>query len=199
MQTMYELPEPRWSCRGELSIASGRSYRVYQPFRDDEPFAEPWTLVPQEPRSQMTSPFGSVRGRKEALKEPVTPRDVSVGMQLSVHPSRTYSPASMRRFTLDKSPAPDATPRPGHVALRPESEVSEKRGRAFHKGEQKTFSRSLSRSKLSYDERSSRRVITDDISMAIRRRVLKGYGLENVCLCLFFECIYLHLSFSDGA
>ncbi|KAF8493614.1 hypothetical protein JB92DRAFT_2998338 [Gautieria morchelliformis] len=179
MQTMCDPPQPRWSSRGELSIASGQSYQVYQPFRD-EPVAEPWTLVPHAPRSQMTSPYGSVRVRKEGSKEPVNSRDVSGGMLLNVHSPRTYSPASMKYFTLDKSPAPDATPRPGQFLLRPENEPSEKRGRPSQKEEQKTFSRSLSRGKLSSDERSSRRVITDDISMVIRRRVLKGYGLENV-------------------
>ena len=204
MQTMYDPPEPRWSCRGELSIASGLSYQVYQPFRSDEPVPEAWSIVPKDPRSQMTSPYGSLRGRKEALEEPVTFRDGSGGMQLNVHLSRTYSPASMRRFTLDKSPAPDATPRPSRFALRPENELSEKRGRSLQKGEQKkSFSRSQSRSKLSSDERSSRRVITDDISMVIRRRVLKGYGLENVGLpwflkftpiFIFLRCSIMHKS-----
>ena len=182
MQTMYDPPQPRWSARGELSIASGRSYQVYQPFRDEEPIAEPWSLVPHEIRSQVTSPHGSVRGRKEAketLKEPVAVGD-GPSVLLAVRPSRTYSPASMRRFTQNKSPAPDATPRPGQFALRPENELPEKRGRAFQKGETKTFSRSLSKSKLSSDERSSRRVIIDDMSMVIRKRALKGYGLENV-------------------
>jgi SEA/GATOR complex protein SEA4/MIOS len=183
MQTMCDPPQPRWSSRGELSIASGQSYQVYQPFRDEEPVAEPWTLVPHVPRSQMTSPYGSVRVRKEGSKEPVNPRDMPGGVLLNIHPSRTYSPSSMKHFTLDKFPAPDATPRPGQFLLRPENEPSEKRGRTFQKEEQKTFSRSLSRGKLSSNERSSRRVITDDISMVIRRRVLKGYGLENVCLC----------------
>jgi SEA/GATOR complex protein SEA4/MIOS len=186
MQTMYDPPQPRWSARGELSIASGRSYQVYQPFRDEEPISEPWSVVPHETRPQVTSPNGSVRGRKEAKeasKEPISLGDGS-SVLLAVRPSRTYSPASMRRFTQNMSPAPDATPRPGQFALRPENEPSEKRGRAPQQGETKTFSRSLSRSKLSSDERSSRRGITDDISMVIRRRALKGYGLENVCLLL---------------
>lgn len=182
MQTLYDPPLPRWSSRGELSVAAGKSYQVYQPFRDDEPISEPWSVVPQEPRSQVASPYGSVRGHKEAAKDPTNLGDMSSGTVLNIRPSRTYSPASMRRFTLNKSPAPDATPRPGQFALRPENELSEKRGRGLQKGEPKTFSRSLSKGRLSSDERSSRRVIVDDISMVIRRRAIKGYGLENVCL-----------------
>ena len=182
MQTMHDPPQPQWSSRGELSITRGRSYMVYQPFRDEEPIAEPWTVVPQEQpllRTGVPSPHHPGRGSNDLPTLGDTPEDPLSSVTRHI---RTYSPASMGRFPLDRSPAPDATPRPGKFTLRPETDTAEKRGRTYYKPELKTFSRSLSRGKLSSNERATRRIIMDDISMVIRRRVLQGYGLDNVRL-----------------
>lgn len=196
MQTMHDPPQPQWSSRGELSIGLGRKYQVYQPFKDEEPIVDPWNVVPQEQRSRRTSPLTSLRDRREVSRGPVASEKVPTGdsrniLNLSI--SNTHSSVSMRRIGLNKSPAPEATPRPGQLRLRPDADSADNRGRVDGKFELKPSRRSLSRGKLSTDERSSRRVITDDISMIIRRRVLQGYGLENVRI---HRCIRVsHLSF----
>ncbi|KAF8530402.1 hypothetical protein BU17DRAFT_36281 [Hysterangium stoloniferum] len=183
MQTMHDPPQPQWSSRGELSIGAGRTYQVYQPFNDEEPISDPWNVVPREQRSRKASPFSSIRGRREASKAQILSEKFPAGESsnvLNLDITNTYSSASMKRFGLDISPAPDATPRPGQLELRRDVNPADSRGKPDGNVESKPSRRSLSRGKLSLSARATRRVITDDISMVIRRRALQGYGLENV-------------------
>ncbi|KIJ49393.1 hypothetical protein M422DRAFT_777349 [Sphaerobolus stellatus SS14] len=201
MQTLYDAPLPHWSSRGELSIGSGKSHKFYQPYRGEIPAPDPWNIVPPPPPLAVGgsggSPFGSVKGRQVSGltvaqsqaqgQERGMPSNM-LGIQTQTQGSQSLN-VSARRSPFEKSSAQDTTPRPGHLALRPEQqyEGQERRGRTTAdfegQGQKVTITvgpRSSSKGKLTSDERTSRRVVMDDISMVMRRRAIKGYGLENL-------------------
>lgn len=185
MQTIRDAPVPHWSARGELSVNFGRGYRVYQP-RDEE---------------DTEDLAGSLSGLSFRGKDKKTGRQ----KQGDIHAASR--PASLKRFPLSNS-TPDLlqTPRPGALMLVVEKDADphENRGRTtiaadaytahipthgqsfgFASASAPRSRRSISKGKLSTGERSSRRTIMDDVSMVMKRRVAKGYGLDSVR----FSCI----------
>lgn len=184
MQTMRDAPQPHWSSRGEICIGSGKSSLFYQPYLDESPAPDPWEVVPTEPHAQTASPFGSVRGRRDVLNEAAIIDVHASSNLLGISYSGVNTPGLRKRFPSDRSPGPDATPRPGQLLLKAEQESHERQGGNQEQVELKSIVRFSSKGKLSSDGRTGQRTISDDISMVIRRRVVKGYGLENVCIFL---------------
>lgn len=179
MQTLHDTPVPQWSARGELSVSSGKGYKVYQP-KDGE-----------EVEDMIGSLSGlSVRGRDKKLGQQG---------QSNLHSAFTHGQpsrsSSLKRFPFGVDV--QQTPRPGALTLVVEKDITtnESRGRTAiaadsysakvpNRGAASAAAsrsrRSGSKGKLTTGERTSRRAVINDVSMVMKRRAIKGYGVDSV-------------------
>ncbi|GJJ06539.1 hypothetical protein Clacol_000731 [Clathrus columnatus] len=176
MQTLYDAPIPQWNALGELSVSAGRGCRVYQP-RDEKDVED------------MSGSFSglSVKGKERKMQDTVS------SALAHTHPSR---PTSFIRFPLTPTGTDiHQTPRPGALNLAIiDTGHTETRGRTtvavdthstqvpihgLSSAPASRSRRSISKGKLSAGERSSRRAVMDDISMIMKRRAARGYGVDN--------------------
>ncbi|KZV83686.1 WD40 repeat-like protein [Exidia glandulosa HHB12029] len=190
-------PDPHlvaWSARGELGIELGRRWRVFQPVLGVDGQPRPWdTPAPtSEPAlringsSKLPTTFG--RGDDDGFPAlPPAPHRLAPPRPQA----QLYSPASIARIPLERGPG-DATPRPSASAPLPEDTTSlhptrfnahfASPGRGMkvshsRKASKSPAPRASSKSRVPSGQKSSVRVVRDDISVVMRRRVLRGYAL----------------------
>lgn len=195
-----------WSSRGELAIGVGQTYRMISGFQESEPPPEPWDIpstsnpYPSESvaRSDITREESVVRGRGKRNSNttsfgrgdedgfPALGSDSGKGPAnlAATRPgkSRTYSPAAFRNYNFERSTEREVT------AEDPKSGVVDHLGHS---------SREISRARSRRDKSASRgrkqgarviqQVVEEDISMVMRSRVIRGYGLNNVRDSLCFS------------
>lgn len=203
MYAMHDAPKHAvWSARGDLTIGAGTTYKVISGFSDPEQPPEPWDIaIAPSIHGSIRGEEKSLdrRGRAKTSKTQTHlnsserpgfgrgdkdgfPALASSGRESSLTAtrhikSRTYSPASIRRYPLDHSKSNLASHAPTSDAVR--SGASS--GQAAFKGlKEKQMSRSLSRSRRQVMERGVSGVVEGDISMIMRERVIQGYSSANV-------------------
>ena len=215
-----------WSVRGELAMGIGRSYAFIPAFHEPDPPPEPWEtdLVFPPGTTQHPTPHSverpllddpPLRGRGHATPPtfgrgdedgfpalPVSAKTKTAQANLAAtrpNPIRAYSPAALTHTHFEHGAAApakrvDVSPSPARVdaALRAalgKSRAVPRRSRA-----------SSPMWGLSA-EMTMQHVVEGDISMVMRKRVIKGYGLLSVRVQIFFfntdfGCIHSFVSLS---
>lgn len=188
-------PDPHtiaWSARGELGIELGRQWRVFQPVLSADGQPRPWdTPAPaSEPlwRANGSTKLPTTFGRGDDDGFPALP---AIPPRLAPPQPRAqiYSPASIGRIPLERGPG-DTTPRPGTTialpdalspveapATTPSTRFASLAPKGPRKASKSPAPRASSKSRVPAGQKSSVRVVRDDISVVMRRRVLRGYGL----------------------
>lgn len=198
LYAVHDTPKQvAWSSRGDLIIGAGRSYRVLSGYQEDDDPPEAWNA---HSSGHYQRPLGSASRSRSRQARGSSPRDHSHGnaarsdrdkdnsLPLSrgspftnSSPSdntggKTFSPASLRNYTYnDQSGSsgdfvPPIEPRPKVT-----TERSKRRGRS-RASPQKNSDLEVKRQTL----KIMSDIVEDDISMTMRRRAIRGYGLTNV-------------------
>lgn len=184
-----------WSSRGDLLVPLGKSLRVLPGITETEPPPEPWDILVQPTHSVPGSKSHSVdrlsvrrRGVSESgTKTPPPPmfgRGDEDGFPALSAPSRSRTPAtpevanSAKSLAYSPVDAGKGRPRNGS-AYRSKLDPSI-RGREINAKRTSTrYHKDLSGWKQQTGT-SVLHLIKDDISMVMRKRVIKGYGLADV-------------------
>lgn len=184
LYAVYDAPKQvAWSARGDLAIGGGRSHKLIPGFQDKETSVQPWD-VSKPTDDQFTSggwpkatsleftnnrraddglPFGSQGGSGNGKQSK----------------SRTFSPASFRHYPLEPSAVRGDPSAPTERA----PEQPARRTINHEEGKKKVDKPATSKSKK-HSLRAVHQIVEDDISMVIRHRVIRGYGIKSVCLRL---------------
>lgn len=208
LYAVHDTPKPTpWSSRGDLGVALSCSYRVFPGVRDLSPPPEPWNIqlhssVPgskaqsadrhaakeesisrgRTAHTDMRSPPLFGRGDEEGF--PALPVKTPASLPTSKPSrSRTYSPAALRHLQFEHSALARQQPRRHPAAsdtIAPPSTMAETlslnggspseqyhHDHVHHGGKIKT-------------ERALQHLVEEDISMIMRQRVVRGYGLTSV-------------------
>jgi hypothetical protein len=181
LYAVHDAPKQAiWSSRGDLSIGIGTSFTFLSGFaRELEPPVEPWSI----PRSDsITRDESSVRDRKRMSVAPTFGKSTEDGfpslnetiVKLKA-PARAYSPASPRmhqRVSLQGGQPVYVD----HGDPEPETngETSKRRKR---RSRQRDSSGSRGRKQ---NMKTINGIVEEDISMVMRNRAVRGYGLNNV-------------------
>jgi hypothetical protein len=196
-----------WSARGDFGVGTGHGLRIVSGFNEDSPPPEPWDIQTPTPHPHLTTVSSSSRSRSRQPREasaargrskpssiappappfgrgdddgfPALNRSLSaLGMADSAitrsSKERTYSPASLRNYNYRFGPR-ETQSRFVQGSRHVNSETS--RGRSRRSNDQND----------SRPRKQSLNTITliaeGDISMAMRQRVIRGYGLGKVRFC----------------
>lgn len=186
LYAVHDTPKQvAWSARGDLAIGVGRSHKLIPGFQDKEISLQPWD-APRTTDDQFAS-----GGRPSAISPEFTDsrRDAD-GFPSSVQESsgngkqsksRRFSPASFRHYPLELSAVRGDASAPAEGTLEQPSlhAVSNEEGkkRALRTQVDKP---ATSRNKK-YSLRAIYQIVEDDISMVMRHRVVRGYGIRCVC------------------
>ena len=199
-----------WSSRGELAMGAGQTYRMIKGFRESEPPPEPWD-VPLTPnphpsgsiaRSDIAREESVIRGRgkrnniapfgrgdgddfpalgSDSGKDPANLATIRLGK------GRTYSPAAFKNHNFERSAERSVgEDLKGGVVDRsaPPREIFRARSRRSLREKSASCSRKPA-------TRAIQQVVEEDISMVMRSRVIRGYGLNNVRRSLFLCVSYI--------
>lgn len=209
MHEIHDAPKHTiWSSRGDLALGAGTHFRIFPGYCNDKPPPEPWelkgyaeddvghvgTTSHQDDGSRPQSHDGN-----DVRRTARQPRrdDSNSGLRASslitakMSEGRTFSPATIRRYTLDTgSPLP-----PGREAERSGSDsagmpakgtanvpgvsLNDKR---TDKSPRQIRGGSVLGGRIRNFSKSAPSIIETDISMIMRSRVLRGYGLFCVSL-----------------
>ena len=201
LYAVHDTPKQApWSARGDLAIGAGRSYKLINGFRDDEPVPEPWDLPTSQhhatrteslARSDRTREESVIRGRSRhflgdeeafaVLGDSATAAPTNLAASRPGK-SRTYSPASFRNYHYEHSAEPVAAHVDAKAPLRTGNVDQLARGhRDTSRARSRRSAREKSASRVPKDTRGIHRLVEEDISMIMRDRVIRGYGLSNVC------------------
>ncbi|KAF7331667.1 zinc-ribbon-16 domain-containing protein [Mycena kentingensis (nom. inval.)] len=179
------------------SVVAARRRTVISPFGtqpplfgrgDEDGFPALGTASPTQSRTRTASPASGSRRTGTAATRPSSIAQTTQ--------SRTYSPASMRRYPYGESSTTQSTTQKSRSLsrARPNSLVSTTNSGSLVSGpnQQKLTlppkksspqrARKRSRSRIRSDSRTIRgveHVVEDDISMVMRRRCLRGYSIGN--------------------
>jgi hypothetical protein len=174
LYAVHDTPkQASWSARGDLIIGAGLGCKVLPGFEDRGVPPQPWDIRIEETATSW--------GRDKSTSLPAFGRGDEDGfpaLESTTAPSkpakvRTYSPASFRHFPLDQSELSASPSSVGaQTAARAEA-VEKPKSNGHRQGGEK----SLSRGKT---YRNVHQAVEDDISMIMRRRTIRGYGLANV-------------------
>ncbi|KAF7980728.1 hypothetical protein HWV62_36737 [Athelia sp. TMB] len=199
LYAIHDTPKQApWSARGDLAIGAGRSYKLISGFRDDEPVPEPWDLPTSQhhatrteslARSDRTREDSVIRGRSRhflgdeeafaVLGDGVTAPPTNLAASRPGK-SRTYSPASFRNYHYEHSAEPVAAHVDVKAPLRTGNVDQLARGhRETSRARSRRSAREKSASRAPKDARGIHRLVEEDISMIMRDRVIRGYGLSN--------------------
>ncbi|KAG1812241.1 uncharacterized protein BJ212DRAFT_1448295 [Suillus subaureus] len=173
LYAVYDTPkQASWSARGDLVIGAGLGCKVLPGFEDRGVPPQPWDIPVEETTTS--------RGRDKTMSLPAFGRGDEDGfpaLESKTTPSkpvkvRTYSPASFRHYPLDQSELSTSPSNVGtQTAARAEAVEKPKLN-----GHQQGGEKSSPRGKTL---RSVYQAVEDDISMIMRRRAIRGYGLAN--------------------
>ncbi|KAG1739334.1 hypothetical protein EDB19DRAFT_1828902 [Suillus lakei] len=174
LYAVHDTPkQASWSARGDLAIGAGLGCKVLPGFEDRGVPPQPWDIHVED----MTAG----RGRGNTVTLPAFGRGDEDGFPAldgKADPSkpvkaRTYSPASFRHYALDHSELSVSPSSLGaQMAARPEDVGGPKLN-----GHQQVGEKDSPRGKNS--AWSVHQAVEDDISMMMRRRTIRGYGLPN--------------------
>lgn len=169
---VHDTPkQASWSARGDLVIGAGLGCKVLPGFEDRGVPPQPWDIRIEETTTS--------RGRDKTTSLPVFGRGDEDGfpaLEGTAAPSkpvkaRTYSPASFRHYPLDQSELSASLSSVGAQTTARAEAIGPKSN-----GHQQVEEKSSPRGRTS---RSVHQAVEDDISMIMRRRTIRGYGLEN--------------------
>ncbi|KAG0707015.1 hypothetical protein DFH29DRAFT_1016546 [Suillus ampliporus] len=171
---VHDTPkQAAWSPRGDLAIGAGLGCKVLPGFQDRGVPPQPWNLQIQDTTT--------TRGRGKTASLPIFGRGDGDGfpaLEGRKSPSkpvkaRTYSPASFRHYPLEHSDlSASLSSASAQTAARPQT-VEEPKSKGHRQGVEKSSPKAKS------SIRSVRQIVEDDISMMMRRRAIRGYGLAN--------------------
>lgn len=175
-----------WSARGDLAIGVGRSHKLIPGFQVRETSPQLWDVPktiddqfasdgrPQATNSEFTD------GRWDGDVFPLGAQESSgVGKQSK---SRTFSPASFRHYPLEM-PAVR-----GDASMLAERTPEQSSRRIAGNEERKKKSLRIQVNKPITTPRNRKsplravyQIVEEDISMVMRHRVIRGYGIRDVC------------------
>lgn len=201
LYAIHDTPKPTlWSSRGDLVIGAGESFKVLSASLDEEDIGrEPWDI--QGPPSQHRPPSKDSRSRSapDTAEEPLRGRGRARGFPADPIPlplfgrgdeegfpalgkpsnlavgkpgqTRHYSPASLRQYGQK-----DRSLSTGRFAQAPKPTrsaplMSPPQGRKHAASRDSSVSKHF---------KAVSNVVADDISMIMRRRALRGYGISDV-------------------
>lgn len=201
---MHDTPKPTpWSSRGDLGVALSCSYRAFPGVRNLSPPSEPWDI-------QLHSPAPGSKAQstdKSAVKEASISRGRTANTDISPLPlfgrgdedgfpalpgriptsktgrSRTYSPVALRHLQFEHSALARQQPRHRPVA----SDTTTSRSTL---ADTLSLNGGSTPQKYHHDyahhggkpttERTLQHLVEEDISMLMRQRAVRGYGLTSV-------------------
>jgi len=187
LYAVHDTPKQvTWSARGDLAIGVGRSHKLIPGFQDREISPQPWD-VPKTIDDQFASdgrPRATISefadGRWHGDIFPLGAQESSgIGKQSK---SRTFSPASFRHYPLEMSTVRGDASMPAERTLeQPSRRIvgnEERKKKTLRiQVDKPTTSRCSKKPPL----RAVYQIVEDDISMVMRHRVIRGYGIGNVC------------------
>jgi hypothetical protein len=167
----HSAPSEKDSSRSRSGLARDESLRRGRAGKSGHIIA-PLPVVPSPPPL-----FG--RGDDGGFPALVTPTGLS-----ATRPGkpRTYSPASMRKF--GNAERDDFGSRRRSLSAGPPPTVQKVRGESQSRGRDSSpsIARRKHKGRLEGKTKGINHIVEQDISMIMRRRVLRGYGLSKVCL-----------------
>ncbi|EGO25930.1 hypothetical protein SERLADRAFT_415303 [Serpula lacrymans var. lacrymans S7.9] len=209
LYAVHDTPKQiAWSSRGELLIGAGLSCKVIAGSHETEAPPEPWDIpvatqrqfgfsgetgtLSEAPLNEESSFRGRTlratfgRGDEDGFPALITGSNkISSSRPIK---TRTYSPASIRRYQLEAGTAGDGNElKPasraagpgdqrlitnGEVALSKDGEGMRAKNHRVHGDKSTSKARKMS-------SRNVQHIIEDDISMTMRRRTIRGYGIAN--------------------
>lgn len=193
MHEMHDVPKHAvWSSRGDAAVGVGLQVRVFPGFHDNEPPKEPWELEANvEASLERESSSAIAKGKASRPQSRMGDGERRASSLTATRNSggRTYSPASIMRHPLESPVARTmgmdlrSTP-PETLTSEPAVHIDDSSPHHSHssKVQRADIGRSASRGRRRLPETAPATVIQVDISMIIRSRVLRGYGLFNVSL-----------------
>ncbi|OAX38556.1 hypothetical protein K503DRAFT_792437 [Rhizopogon vinicolor AM-OR11-026] len=178
LYTMHGTPKQAlWSARGDLAVSTGQGCKVLPRFADRGVPLQPWDVHAEEETT--------TRGRGKTVRQPMFGKgdeDGFLPLDSDASPSkvmkaRTYSPASFQHYPLEHSVVRSDLSAPlsgvsDQIALKPPARDEPKA-----KGRRQLAEQSSSR--VRHSTQSVSQVMEDDISMMMRRRATRGYGLAS--------------------
>lgn len=186
LYAVHDTPKQvAWSARGDLAIGVGRSHKLIPGFQEGEVSLQPWDV------SKTTDVQFALGGRPEATSSEFTDsrRDAD-GFPSSAQESsgngkqsksRTYSPASFRHYPLELSAVRGDALVPAEGTL----EQPSRHAVGSEEGKKKAPRTQVDKPTTSKSKKHSLRaiyqIVEDDISMVMRHRVIRGYGIRSVC------------------
>lgn len=182
MQPVQSVPkQPAWSSRGELALGVGVDFKLYPAFKECGPIPEPWELEqrfrlddeapglgPELLQANSSRDAGSA-SRTERKRDDIlqTNRRTSSLSVARLTKGRAFSPASIRQYSHERTGRLDTVGAPA------DDDTGKAQNDVFTSHVPKV--RKCSPDKTAWEE---------DISMVIRSRVIRGYGLLNVRLII---------------
>ncbi|KAH7888971.1 hypothetical protein F5I97DRAFT_2006108 [Phlebopus sp. FC_14] len=183
LYAVHDAPKQvSWSSRGDLAIGAGHSYRLLPGFQDLSPPPQPWDIPTDHAQDDHVS-----RGARGDVGKavPLVGRGDEDGISVSGGgspagsrhaKSRTYSPASFRNYPFELTPVRnDSLVHSEKPAQHPSREVSDQ----IQKPKIPRAQAEKSTSRVRRSSRVVSQVVEDDISMTMRHRVIRGYGLRS--------------------
>lgn len=185
LYAVHDTPKQvAWSTRGDLAIGIGRSHKLIPGFQDREVSLQPWdvsrTTDDQFALGGRPNATGSefADSRRDADGFPSSAQETSGNGKQSK--SRTYSPASFRHYPLELSTVRGDTPLPSERTL----EQPSRHAVSSEEGKKKSPRTQVDKPTTSRNKKHSSRaiyqIVEDDISMVMRHRVIRGYGIRSV-------------------
>lgn len=183
LYALHDTPkQTAWSSRGDLAIGGGLSYKIFPGFQEEHAPFQPSDAalnhgddgsVFHGRGKQSNLPLTSGRGTGDGL--PAFSTD-SVGGRLPT--SEIFSSASFRNYPLDASIVSTVTSRADHSVERStQRQVSRKEVKS--KVQRTNVDKSSSRNRKNAP-RAIQQIVEDDISMTMRSRAMRGYGIGSV-------------------
>lgn len=183
LYALHDTPkQTAWSSRGDLAIGGGLSYKIFPGFQEEHAPFQPSDAalnhgddgsVFHGRGKQSNLPLTSGRGTGDGL--PAFSTD-SVGGRLPT--SEIFSSASFRNYPLDASIVSTVTSRADHSVERStQRQVS--REEVKSKVQRTNVDKSSSRNRKNAP-RAIQQIVEDDISMTMRSRAMRGYGIGSV-------------------
>ncbi|KAG2154425.1 uncharacterized protein EDB93DRAFT_1223264 [Suillus bovinus] len=173
LYAVHDTPkQASWSPRGDLIIGAGLGCKMFPGFEDRGTPPQPWDIHVEETtasrgRDRTTSLPAFGRGDEDGFPA----LEVKSALSKPIK-ARTYSPASFRHYPLDQSELSVPSSSAGaQMASRAEA-VEEPKSNGHRQGGKKSAPGGKTL-------RSVHQAVEDDISMIMRRRTIRGYGLAS--------------------
>jgi len=183
LYALHDTPkQTAWSSRGDLAIGGGLSYKIFPGFQEEHaPFQSSDATLDHGDDGSMfhgrgkqgSLPLRSGRGAGDSL--PVFSADPVAG---KLPTSQMYSSASFRNYPLDASIVSTVTSRADHSTERSTQRQVGREG-VKSKVQRINLEKSSSRSRKNVS-RAIQQIVEDDVSMTMRNRAIRGYGIGNV-------------------